>query len=53
MKRRDFCKASSLAFAGLAGSKFRPSAASVDAAREFPKAPGLTKYVSEFIVGLK
>jgi 2-methylcitrate dehydratase PrpD len=50
MKRRDFCKASSLAFAGLAGSKFRPSAASVDTARELPQAPGLTKYVSEFIV---
>jgi 2-methylcitrate dehydratase PrpD len=56
--RRDFCK-SSLALAGLALSPARaantvPVAAAGAAAAspidEFPKAPGLTKYVSEFIV---
>jgi 2-methylcitrate dehydratase PrpD len=49
MKRRDFCKTTSLAIAGMAGSDFRPSR-SPKAAEEFPQAPGLTKYVCEFIL---
>src|SRR6195256_2221670 len=51
MIRRDFCK-TSLALAGLA---LRPErlGASASPAEEFPKAPGLTKYVSEFIVNAK
>jgi 2-methylcitrate dehydratase PrpD len=56
--RRDFCK-SSLALAGLAlspaaaaaaASTASPDAATASPTDEFPKAPGLTKYVSEFIV---
>ena len=54
MIRRDFCK-TSLALAGLALRKpvdcdavRKPSPAD-----ELPKAPGLTKYVSEFIVNTK
>jgi 2-methylcitrate dehydratase PrpD len=55
--RRDFCK-STLALAGLALSPAgAASAASARAAAtpadEFAKAPGLTKYVSEFIVKTK
>ena len=51
MIRRDFCK-TSLALAGLAlGSE--PISAAVSPVEEFPKAPGLTKYVSEFIVNTK
>jgi 2-methylcitrate dehydratase PrpD len=49
MKRRDFCKTTSVAIAGLAGSHFRPSR-SPNAAEEFPQAPGLTKYVCQFIL---
>ena len=51
MIRRDFCK-TSLALAGLALRGERP-AAFPKPAEEFPKAPGLTKYVSEFIVNTK
>src|SRR5712691_3709917 len=51
MIRRDFCK-TSLALAGLALGSERATA-SVSPAEEFPKAPGLTKYVSEFIVNTK
>jgi 2-methylcitrate dehydratase PrpD len=49
MKRRDFCKTTSVAIAGLAGSHLRPSLPA-NAAEEFPQAPGLTKYVCEFIL---
>src|SRR6202158_185044 len=52
MIRRDFCK-TSLALAGLALGSERASAAVSPAAEGFPKAPGLTKYVSEFIVNTK
>src|ERR1700739_3282024 len=48
MIRRDFCK-TSLALAGLALRGERAEALA-NPAEEFPKAPGLTKYVSEFIV---
>ena len=53
MIRRDFVK-SSLAVAALAAGNER-LAASPRAAESapFPKAPGLTKYVSEFIVNTK
>src|SRR6202521_4069946 len=51
MIRRDFCK-TSLALAGLALGSER-AGASANPAEEFPKAPGLTKYVSEFIVNAK
>jgi 2-methylcitrate dehydratase PrpD len=51
MIRRDFCK-TSLAFAGLAINPARVSA-SPTRAEELAKAPGLTKYVSEFIVSTK
>src|SRR6266404_6070202 len=51
MIRRDFCK-TSLALAGLALRSKRLDA-SASPADEFPKAPGLTKYVSEFIVNAK
>jgi 2-methylcitrate dehydratase PrpD len=48
MKRRDFCKSSMLA----AGSAFGKPMLSADQnlAPEFPAAPGLTRYVSEFVV---
>src|SRR5467141_3617836 len=51
MIRRDFCK-TSLALAGLAlrGERVEALASPVE---ELPKAPGLTKYVSEFIVNTK
>src|SRR5258708_10404917 len=52
MIRRDFCK-TSLALAGLALGSERAAAAVTPAPEEFPKAPGLTKYVSEFIVNTK
>ena len=55
MIRRDFCK-TSLALAGLTLGSKRAGAAmnsTSPAADEFPKAPGLTKYVSEFIVNTK
>ena len=51
MIRRDFCK-TSLALAGLALRSER-LIASASPAEEFPKSPGLTKYVSEFIVNAK
>ncbi len=51
MMRREFCK-TPLALAGLALSSRRVDAL-VSPADEFPKAPGLTKYVSEFIVNTK
>src|ERR1700736_3613259 len=52
MIRRDFCK-TSLALAGLALGSERAGAAVTPASEEFPKAPGLTKYVAEFIVNTK
>jgi 2-methylcitrate dehydratase PrpD len=51
MKRREFVK-TSLAAAALAAGNKRLSASPVPA-EEFPKAPGLTKYVSEFIVNTR
>ena len=51
MIRRDFCK-TSLAFAGLSMTPGRASALA-SRAEEFPKAPGLTKSVCEFIVNTK
>ncbi len=53
MIRRDFCK-STLALAGLALGA--PAAGAVSApapAEELAKAPGLTKYVCEFVVNTK
>ena len=53
MIRRDFCK-SSLALAGLALRSGPTEALSASApVEELAKAPGLTKYVSEFIVNTK
>jgi 2-methylcitrate dehydratase PrpD len=53
MKRREFVK-TSLAVAALAAGKEIASASPVPApADAFPKAPGLTKYVSEFIVNTR
>jgi len=51
MIRRDFCK-TSLALAGLALTGERAEALA-NPAEELPKSPGLTKYVSEFIVNTK
>jgi 2-methylcitrate dehydratase PrpD len=51
MIRRDFCK-TSFALAGLALATERIGSAA-NPAEEFPKAPGLTKYVSEFIVNTR
>src|SRR5690242_5381583 len=51
MNRRELFK-NSLALSALALGPTRIYAAPVPAA-EFPKAPGLTKYVSEFIVNTK
>ena len=51
MIRRDFCK-TSLALAGLALRNARADALA-SPAEDLPKAPGLTKYVSEFIVNTK
>src|ERR1700737_759913 len=51
MKRRDLFK-NSLAMSALALSRGRQYASPGPAA-EFPKAPGLTKYVAEFIVNTK
>jgi len=51
MIRRDFFK-SSLALSALATGSRQAAAASAPAG-EFPKAPGLTKYVSEFIVNTR
>jgi 2-methylcitrate dehydratase PrpD len=52
MIRRDFCK-TSLALAGLALSGSELEAARPTPAEELAKAPGLTKYVSEFIVNTR
>src|ERR1700674_3074422 len=51
MIRRDFCK-TSLALVGLA-LRGGPAEALANPAEDFPKAPGVTKYVSEFIVNTK
>ena len=51
MIRRDFLK-TSLAFAGWILSS-KTAAGLASPAGDFPKAPGLTKYVSEFIVNAK
>ena len=51
MKRRDFCK-SSIMTAGLTFSGSRLSA-SQNPSAEFPKVPGLTRYVSAFIVNTR
>ena len=51
MKRREFVKSSLVAAALTAGNE-RASASPVPA-DAFPKAPGLTKYVSEFIVNTR
>ncbi len=51
MKRRDFCKTSILA-AGVALGGPRASAGESPAV-EFPSSPGLTRYVSEFIVNTR
>jgi 2-methylcitrate dehydratase PrpD len=54
MIRRDFCRNSLLAAASTLGSRRAfDLSASACANEEFPKAPGLTKYVSEFIVNTK
>ncbi|HLW52139.1 MAG TPA: MmgE/PrpD family protein [Candidatus Angelobacter sp.] len=50
MKRRDFCKSSILS-AGVALGR-APAIATTGAA-EFPQAPGLTRYVAEFIVNTR
>jgi 2-methylcitrate dehydratase PrpD len=53
MKRRDFFRSSvAAAAAGLANGPLWAAAAPCSEG-EFPKAPGLTKYVSEFIVNTK
>src|SRR5260370_38455132 len=51
MIRRDFCK-TSLALGGLALRGERAEALA-NPPEELPKAPGLTQYVSEFIVNTK
>ena len=56
MKRRDFFKNSmAVAAAGMAANPLLANAATPEpcSQAEFPKAPGLTKYVSEFIVNTK
>lgn len=50
MQRRDFCKSSMMA-AGLALGG--PTLSAPSAAEEFPKAPGLTHYLAEFIVNTR
>jgi len=50
MKRRDFCKSSMVAAGLVLGG---PTLVVTSAAEEFPKAPGLTRYVSEFIVNTR
>ena len=53
MRRRNFC-ASSLAAAGtVAFTASAPVSGSPQKAPEFPQAPGLTKYVADFIVKTK
>jgi 2-methylcitrate dehydratase PrpD len=51
MKRREFVK-TSLVAAALAAGNERLSASPLPA-EDFPKAPGLTKYVSEFVVNTR
>jgi 2-methylcitrate dehydratase PrpD len=51
MKRRDFCKGSILS-AGLA-LRDSKTATRANSTTEFPKAPGLTRYVSEFVVNTR
>lgn len=51
MKRRDFCKGSMMAASLALGGTKLPAAE--NPAAEFPKAPGLTRYVSEFIVNTR
>jgi len=51
MKRRDFCKSSMMAAGLTLGGSRLPAAE--NPAPEFPKAPGLTRYVSEFIVSTR
>src|SRR5579864_2533710 len=56
MKRRDFFKGSmAVAAVGMAANPLLANAATPEPCSdaEFPKAPGLTKYVSEFIVNTK
>src|ERR1700730_15971883 len=54
MIRRDFCRNSLLTVASTLGiGRTFDLSASARATGEFPKAPGLTKYVSEFIVNTK
>ena len=50
--RRDFCKTTSLAMAGLTlgGTPMSALAAPCEA---FPNVPGLTQYVADFIVNAK
>ncbi len=51
MKRRDFCTGSILAAgSALGGSK---ASGKENSASEFPQAPGLTRYVSEFIANIR
>lgn len=54
MKRRDFVK-TSMAVAALAarGTNVAAAGASTSCEEPFPKAPGLTRYVCEFIVNTK
>src|SRR5882757_3843313 len=52
MNRRDLFK-SSLAVSALALTGGRAKAAPAPSVAEFPKAPGLTKSVAEFIVNMK
>jgi 2-methylcitrate dehydratase PrpD len=49
MKRRDFCRSSILAAGSAFGSPAKLSAGESGTV-EFPASPGLTRYVSEFIV---
>jgi 2-methylcitrate dehydratase PrpD len=54
MIRRDFCRNSLLASASaLSGGQLWQLSASAGATGEFPAAPELTKYVSEFVVNVK
>ena len=54
MIRRDFCRSALVGTASALASGRAPAfAASVGPAEEFPKAPGLTQYVAEFVVKTK
>src|SRR5580698_8715053 len=52
MIRRDFCK-TSLALAGLVLRGEHSDALPKNPAQGLPKSPGLTRYVSEFVVSTK